>query len=135
LAQKLHLYPEIQTLPDKPPCLHFTWRLSNTNQRKNRTYELPKYEEHHIHASSIKVKRVPCAFTIIAAYCPPRQVLIRIHFESLIPTLSKKFIAGGDFNSRHTVWGSRPITTIGRELYKTIHDNNYTIISTEAPTY
>jgi endonuclease/exonuclease/phosphatase family metal-dependent hydrolase len=46
-----------------------------------------------------------------------------------------KFIVGGDFNSKHTVWGSRLITTKGRELYKIIHDNNGSIISTGTPTY
>jgi hypothetical protein len=58
-----------------------------------------------------------------------------MHFETFLQTLDKKFIAGSDFNSRHTVWGSRLITTKGRELYKAIHDKNYSIISTGTPTY
>jgi hypothetical protein len=35
--QKLHLYSELQILPDKPPRRHCSWRLSNTNQRRNQT--------------------------------------------------------------------------------------------------
>jgi hypothetical protein len=50
-------------------------------------------------------------------------------------TLGKKFIVRGDFNSRHTVWGSGLIITKGRELYKLIHENNFSTISTGTPTY
>jgi hypothetical protein len=32
-------------------------------------------------------------------------------------TLGPRFMAGGDYNSKHTAWGSRIITTKGRELY------------------
>jgi hypothetical protein len=46
-----------------------------------------------------------------------------------------KFIAGGDYNSKHTFWGSRLTTTKGRELYMTIQNNNYSIILTGTPTY
>jgi hypothetical protein len=78
--------------------------------------DLSKYEEHHIKASSIKVKTFHYDFTITAVYCPPRHNLKRIHFETFLRTLGKKFRAVGDFNSRHTVWGSSLITTKGREL-------------------
>ncbi|PNF30555.1 hypothetical protein B7P43_G09939, partial [Cryptotermes secundus] len=52
-------------------------------KEKIKHHELPKYEKHHIQATSIKVK---------------------------------------------TFWGSRLITTKGRELHKTIQNNNYSII-------
>ena len=44
-------------------------------------------------------------------------------------------MAGGDFNSKPTLWGSRLITTKGRELAKIMHTNNYYFISTGSPTY
>jgi hypothetical protein len=44
-------------------------------------------------------------------------------------------LAGGDFNSKHTLWGSRLITTKGRELAKTIQTKNYSYISIGSPTY
>ena len=44
-------------------------------------------------------------------------------------------MAGGDFNSKHTLWGSRLITTKGRELAKIMQTNNYSFLSTGSPTY
>jgi hypothetical protein len=36
--------------------------------------------------------------------------------------MNSRFIIGGDFNAEHTHWGSRLITTKGRELYKAVTD-------------
>jgi hypothetical protein len=57
------------------------------------------------------------------------------HYKSFFQTLGTKFMASGDYNSKHTFWGSRLTTTKGRELCMTIQDNNYSIISTGTPTY
>lgn len=38
-------------------------------------YELLKYEENHIQATSVKVKSLPYEITITAVYCPPRHNL------------------------------------------------------------
>jgi hypothetical protein len=50
-------------------------------------------------------------------------------------TLGKKFAAGGDYNSKHTIWGSRLITTKGRELLQVIRNKNYKFLSTGSPIY
>ena len=42
---------------------------------------------------------------------------------------------GGDFNSKHSLWGSRLDTTKGRELATVIRKHNYAILSTGTPTY
>jgi exonuclease III len=78
-------------------------------------YELPKYEKYHIQATFIKAKTLPYAITIKAVYCPPRYNLKKNHCDSFFQTLGTKFIAGGDYNSKHTFWGSRLTTTKGRE--------------------
>jgi len=49
--------------------------------------------------------------------------------------LGPKFIAGGDYKSKHTLWGSRLTTTKGRELSKVIQEKNYSFLSTGTPTY
>jgi hypothetical protein len=49
--------------------------------------------------------------------------------------LGNKFVAGGDYNSKHTIWGSRLITTKGRELLQVIRNKNYKFLSTGSPTY
>jgi hypothetical protein len=98
-------------------------------------YELPKYVEHHMQASSIKITSLPYSLNIPAVYYPPRHNLKQIYFQIFLHTLGPKFIAGGDFNTKHTAWGSRLLTTKGRELYRAIHDNNYLTISLGTPTY
>jgi len=98
-------------------------------------YELLKYEEESIQATSIKVVGFPYEITIAAVYCPPRHNLKKEQFETFFQTLGPKFIAGGDYNSKHTLWGSRLTTTKGRELSKVIQENNYSYLSTGTPTY
>jgi hypothetical protein len=41
----------------------------------------------------------------------------------------------GDWNAKHTAWGSRLITPKGRELLEDIQQNNLNYISTGEPTY
>ena len=53
-------------------------------------------------------------------------------FLDFLETLGPKFITGGDFNSKHTVWGSRLTTT---KIGKAIHEKNYSPLSTGTPTY
>jgi hypothetical protein len=66
----------------------------------------------------------PYPLTISAIYCPPRNNLKKSQYETFFHTLGNKFIAGGDFNCKHTIWGSRLTTAKGWELYATIIDNN-----------
>jgi hypothetical protein len=68
-------------------------------------------------------------------YCPPRYTLKAQHYHSLFKLLEPCFIAGGDYNCKHTVWGSRLITTKGRELASLIQSQNYSFLSTGTPTY
>jgi exonuclease III len=97
-------------------------------------YKLLKYEDDSIQATSIKVKGFPYEITITAVYCPRRYSLKKEHFETFFQMLGPKFIAGGDYNSRHTLWGSH-LTTKGRELSKVIQEKNYSFLSTGTPTY
>ena len=85
-------------------------------------YELLKYEEDSIQATPIKVKGFPYEITITAVYCPPRRNLKKEQFETFFQTLGPKFIAGDDYNSKHTLWGSHLTTAKGRKLSKTIQE-------------
>jgi hypothetical protein len=73
--------------------------------------------------------------TIAAVYCPPRHNIKEENFLEFFQTLGSKFIAGGDYNSKNTLWGSRLTTTTGRALSKIIQDHNYAFLSTETPTH
>jgi hypothetical protein len=56
-------------------------------------------------------------------------------YELFFNTLGPRFLAGGDYNSKHTVWGSRITTTKCRELFNLSQVKNYSFLSTGHPTY
>jgi len=74
-----------------------------------------------------------CVFT--AVYCPPKFAINKEQFSEFFKSLGSKFLAGGDFNAKHTQWGSRLITMRGRQLWNAINDDNLRHISTGSATY
>jgi hypothetical protein len=98
-------------------------------------YEILKYIEDFLQTTSVKVSTLPYELTITAVYCPPKHNIQQHDFQNFFQTLGPKFLAGGDHNSKNTMWGSRLTTTKGRELAKTLEANNYSFLSTGAPTY
>jgi hypothetical protein len=54
--------------------------------------------------------------------------------EDSYNTLGHQFIAG-DYNAKHTDWGSRLITHGGREVFNMMERNDLKHISTGEPTY
>lgn len=82
---------------------------------------------------SIKVRHV--FFNIASIYCPPRSKIDKNDFKDLFNALGPKFIIGGDFNSKHSFWGSRCISTKGRQLYKAGIECNVEFFSSGKPTY
>jgi len=77
-------------------------------------YELLKYEEQAIKATSIKVQGILHEITVAAVYCPPRHNIKKEKFKTFFHTLGPRFIASGDYNSKNVLWGSRLTTTKGR---------------------
>jgi hypothetical protein len=70
--------------------------------------QLHKYEKDYLQATSIRVKTLPYEISVSAIYCPPRHHNVKKEdFMDFLQTLGPKFIAGGDFNSKHILWGSR----------------------------
>ena len=51
-------------------------------------------------------------------------------WEEYFQHLGDKYIAAGDYNSEHTLWGSRHTTPQGRTLEIYIRNNNLNILST-----
>jgi hypothetical protein len=70
-----------------------------------------------------------------SVYCPPKYNLKAPQFNSFFQTLGPCFVAGGDYNRKHTLWGSRLVTIKGRELASVIRIQNYSFLSTGTPTY
>jgi hypothetical protein len=98
-------------------------------------YELPQYKTNHIQATAIKVNMIRHELTVAAVYCPPKYSTKKEDFNDFFQTLAHRFIAGGDYNCKNPLWGSRLTTTRGRELSKTIYEQKYSQLSTGTPTY
>jgi hypothetical protein len=87
-----------------------------------------------IQATSVLVTGPSHDITVAAVYCPLRHNLKAAHF-AFFQTLGPSFLAGGDFNSKHALWGSQLITTKGRELAKVIQASNFSYLSTGTLIY
>ena len=74
-------------------------------------HELEKYENSFLQTTSINIicNNRP-NIVVSALYCPPSHYISKEQFSSFYETLGPKFLAGGDFNAKHTNWGSRLIT-------------------------
>ena len=53
---------------------------------------------------------------ISALYSPPRHAIKKEQYKKFFKALGPRFIADGDFNAEHPLWGSRTINPKGREL-------------------
>ena len=98
-------------------------------------YEIEKYSTDKIQATSIKVHSDKAETTMSAIYCPPRHKIGDVNFNQYFRSLGKRFLAGGDWNAKHTHWGSRLTSTRGRELKKSLDANNLLTITTGEPTH
>jgi len=79
-------------------------------------YEELKYLEEAMKSTSLRVKGPIHDITVAAVYFPPQEKLKKEQFETFFQILESKFVAGGDYNSKHILWGSRLTTTKVREL-------------------
>lgn len=68
---------------------------------------------------------------------PPRFTVLEDQFLDFFQALGPHFIAAGDYNAKHTHWGSRLVNTKGKQLYKTIikATNKLDHVSPGNPTY
>lgn len=89
----------------------------------------------HLQATTVRVEDRSGPLNLSAIYCPPRHTINEKMFTDFFTSLGSRFIAGGDWNAKHTYWGSRLTVTRGRELKKSIDANHLLPISTGEPTY
>lgn len=117
--------------PDKTAHAGTAIVIKNTIKHE----ELPKYEKEFLQATTIRVQSLSYNLTIAAVYCPPRHSIKKEQFEDFFATLDSKFIVGGDFNSKHTLYGSRLTTPKGKQLVSLAEQKGYSFLSTGSPTY
>lgn len=104
--------------------------------RKNIDY----YEEDNLcleefQATTITVKTSMSLVSFTSVYIPPKHNIKCDKYIELINKHKYKFIMGGDFNAKHTYWGSRLTNTKGKELFQAIEVSGSECISTGCATY
>jgi hypothetical protein len=113
--------------------LHYTHHPDGTGhggtyKRNNRTLWIVKIWR-RLHSGYVnKSERISIWDNNHSRLLPTRHNLKNEHFETFFQTLGPKFIDGGDYNSKHTLWGSRLTTTKVRELLKVIQEKNYSFL-------
>lgn len=98
---------------------------------------LEGFSEQFMQATTIRLTNSHGMITISAIYCPPRFSISSDIFDGFFQSLGRKFLAAGDYNAKHTHWGSRLVNPKGRQLYKCITSrrNELDYISPCQPTY
>src|SRR6266576_3363435 len=91
--------------------------------------------ENHIQATIISIVYNNKETNIGAVYCPPRHRISKEMFIEIFDRVGKQFILAGDFNAKHTAWGSHLITPKGRELIKGMNSYNCDFATPKKPTY
>jgi hypothetical protein len=98
-------------------------------------YEEEKYATPSIQATTVTLLSTNQTLTVSAIYCPPRHLISADQYLTFFCSLKDRFIIGGDFNAKHTHWGSRLTTPKGRQLYTAAINHNCEFVSTRKPTY
>lgn len=98
-------------------------------------YEDLKIELDTMQLCTVRVKNNQRTLRISSIYCPPRSALEKSDYTNLLKSLKPNFIIGGDFNAKHTFWGSRHISRKGRMLYGAGMEYSCDFHSTGKPTY
>lgn len=98
-------------------------------------YEEEKLSSFEFQATTVTVKTAETYVSITSLYSPPVRTIASCQYKSLIQKHKHKFIMGGDFNAKHSYWGSRTTSTKGRELFKAARMTGCDFISTGKPTY
>ena len=97
--------------------------------------EILEFRKDYIQATSILIEDIYGPLVLSAAYCPPKHNNTRIEYTEYLKSLGHRLIAGGDFNSKNTIWGSRLTLPKGKHLLEAIRDYKSKFISTGEPTY
>ena len=98
-------------------------------------FESTHYATHEIQATNVYVNDWIGPIQLSAIYSPPKHSIKKDDYEEFFKTLGNRFLAGGDYNAKHTIWGSRLISPKGRQLKLAIDSLHLNVFSTGEPTY
>lgn len=94
-----------------------------------------EFKEDWLQATTITINESIGPINVSAIYCPPKHNIKHHMFDRYFQSLGNRYISGGDWNCKHTQWGSRLTTTKGRELKKCVDTLKLTTLGTGKPTY
>lgn len=100
-----------------------------------RHHEIESYCSEMFQATKISIEDWQGPLTLCAVYSPPRHNPKTTDYIELLSQLGRRFLAGGDYNAKHTSWAARTTTTKGRQLLQTIETLKLRVVSTGKPTY
>jgi exonuclease III len=75
-------------------------------------YELQPYITNKIQSAIVKIQLSQRPVPIAAIYSPPRHCISSEDYEEYLSSLGPQFIAAGEWNAKHTTWGSRLTTML-----------------------
>jgi hypothetical protein len=84
--------------------------------------------------TSVSVEDSVGFITVSAIYITLKYSVKQEQLEDFYNNQGRRFIAGGDYNAKHTDWGSRLITPRWREVLKMMERNNLKHLSNGEPT-
>ncbi len=93
------------------------------------------YRLEYIQATTVEINTCSGKIRVSAIYCPPKFNNNKEIYLKFLAKLGQKFILGGDFNAKHTNWGSRLTNSKGRALFSAIEEKKLSYLSTGEPTY
>jgi hypothetical protein len=93
------------------------------------------YNREYLQATSVTIEDWVAPLTLAAVYCPPKHVIKANQFPSFYSALGPRFLAGGDYNAKHSQWGSLLNSPKGRELFSAMQTANLAHVSAGEPTY
>jgi hypothetical protein len=96
---------------------------------------LNPYSQDYFQATSVALEGPHGLFTISAVYLSPKHTITHKLLSAFYATLGHRFLARGDYNTKHTDWGSGLISPRGRVVLKTMQCHNYRHLSSGEPTY
>lgn len=104
--------------------------------RKNiRHYEEENFMTRDMQATTLTLLTTKQMLTISTIYYPLWCNIHAVQYLEYFRKLNGGLIIEGDFNAKHTFWGSRLITPKGRELYQAVMTYACEFVSTCKPTY
>src|SRR6476661_823461 len=98
-------------------------------------YLMCDHREDYLQATTICVEELNRNIVISSLYSPPRFTISEGQYDKYYKSLGPCFLAAGDYNAKHTFWGSRLITPKGRALFNTISKMDLNVVASGQPTY